>query len=115
MIIFSEITCKADTTDYVAKGLVSGTPYGFSDLAGWTFFEGFLAECKGTSKITVEVETYGYGENDGFGRFDASVEEVAYMLKRQQMNPRFLADRCEKISHHMLSINWEPSEVYWEE
>ena len=112
MIVFSKITCRADTTTYVYSGLVSGTPRSYDDLAGWTGFEAFLQECNGDSKVTIDVEVYGYGEDDGFGKFDASVEEVAYMLMRCNRDERFLANRCTKLDEYKITLNWNPDELY---
>lgn len=113
MIIFSEITCRADTTNFVAKGFVSGEPICYNDLAGWKIFEDFLRECKGPSKVIVEVQTYGYGEDDGYGRFDATVEEVAYMIERLKGNPRFLETSCTKTRQpYKIDIRWEPNDVF---
>jgi DNA-directed RNA polymerase subunit M/transcription elongation factor TFIIS len=107
MIIFSEITCSADTTDVVATGFVGGEPICYNDLSGWTVFEDFLSECRGYSNITVEVKTYGYGE--GPEKWDAEPEEVAYMVQRLEANPSFLESRCEQTRYpYKVSIQWEP-------
>ena len=109
MIIFSNIVCRADTTSSVASGLVGGEPICYDDLAGWTVFEDFLKECPGHSNITVEVTTYGYGE--GPDCWDATPEEVAYMMKRIEMRPDFLEARCTKTRMpYKVSISWEATE-----
>lgn len=102
MIIFSEITCRANTTHFVSRGLVSGMPVCYADLIDWTIFQDFLKECTKETMITVEVRTFGYGEGD---QFDATPEEVAYVLQRCKMNERFLDTRCEKIRQYKISIN----------
>ena len=108
MIIFSKITCRADKSPYVYSGLVSGTPYSFADLVGWLGFESCMKEYPPQSKVTIEVETFGYGEDDGYGKFDATVEEVAYMIQRLRGRADFLESRCEKIGHHTISFTWDP-------
>jgi hypothetical protein len=102
MIIFSEITCRADTTSFVSRGLVSGMPVCYADLIDWTIFQDFLKECTQETKITIEVRTFGYGEGE---QFDATAEEVAYMLQRCKMNERFCDTRCEKIRQYKISID----------
>ena len=102
MIIFSEIICKADNTDYIAVGLVGGTPVCYADLINWNIFKNFLLECSVDSKVLVEVRTFGYGEGE---RFDATPEEVAYMKQRCGMNNRFLEERCELIRRHKIDID----------
>lgn len=102
MIIFSEILCRADNTDYIAIGLVSGTPVCYADLIDWKVFQNFLAECTADSRVLVEVRTFGYGEGD---KFDATPEEVAYMKQRCGMNDRFLEERCELIRRHKIDID----------
>lgn len=109
MIIFSEITCKANTSLYIARGLVSGTPKCYDDLEGWALFDSFVQSCHGPTKVTIEVNTYGYGE--GPEQFDATVEEVAYILKRQQGNPDFIDTRCVEIRTYKIEIGLEPEEL----
>ena len=105
MIIFSEIICRANNTDYVAVGLVGGTPVCYADLIHWTIFRNFLQECEAENadpRILVEVRTFGYGEGD---KVDATPEEVAYMKQRCGMNNRFLEERCELIRRHKIDID----------
>jgi hypothetical protein len=102
MIIFSEIICRADNTDWVAVGLVSGTPVCYADLIDWNIFKNFLLECSVDSKVTVEVRAFGYGEGE---RVEATPEEVAYMNMRCGMNDRFLEERCELIRRHKIDID----------
>ena len=101
MIIFSEIICRANNTDYVAVGLVGGTPVCYADLLDWRIFQNFLKECHADSRVLVEVRTFGYGEGD---KFDATPEEVAYMNQRCGMNNRFLEERCDFIRRHKIDI-----------
>lgn len=111
MIIFSEITCRADTTTFVSKGFVGGEPICYEDFSGWRIFEDFLKECKGPSKVLIEVQTYGYGE--GPEQWEASPEEVAYMIERVKGNPRFLETKCIKTrKSYKVDIRWEPNEIW---
>ena len=102
MIIFSEITCKANTTELTTNGLVAGMPICYADLIDWTAFQKLLKKCDRTSKVTVEVSTFGYGEGE---EWDATPEEVAYMKQRCNRDSRFLSTRCEKIGQRKLTIN----------
>ena len=113
MIIFSKVRVTSDPTDFVGEGLCSGEPICYADFAGWTFFEEVLAKCKGQSKVLCEVQTYGYGEDDGYGTFDASPEEVAYMQKRLDMRPNFLETSCKKTRMpYKVDIRWEPNDTF---
>lgn len=102
MIIFSEIICRADNTDYVAIGLVGGTPICYADLIDWNIFRNFLMACPKSTRVLVEVRTLGYGEDE---KFDATPEEVAYMNMRCGMDNRFLEERCELIRRHKIDID----------
>ena len=102
MIIFSEIICRVDTTDYVAIDLVGGTPVCYADLINWNIFKKFLLVCNINSKVLVEVRTFGYGEDE---KVDATPEEVAYMKQRCGMDDRFLEDRCELIRRYKIDID----------
>ena len=102
MIIFSEITCRADNTPYVAAGLVGGTPVCYADLIDWNIFKNFLLECSVDSGVSVEVCTFGYGDGE---KFDATPQEVAYMNRRCGMDNRFLEEHCELIMQHKIDID----------
>ena len=102
MLIFSEIMCKANNTDWTAVGLVSGTPVCYADLIDWKVFQEFLSHCTKDSRVLVEVRTFGYGDDE---KFDATPEEVAYMNMRCGMNDRFLEERCELIRRHKIDID----------
>ena len=113
MIIFSKVKVTSDTTNFVGEGLCGGEPICYDDLAGWTFFEEVLNKCVGPSRIKCEVQTYGYGEDDGSGKFDATPEEVAYMQKRIDMRPDFLETRCQKTRMpYKVDIRWEPNDPF---
>lgn len=112
MIVFSKIRCTANTTSEVAEGLVGGSPIQYSDLQGWTCFEEFLDKLTKPSRVLVEVKTYGYGEDDGYGKFNATPEEVAYMMQRIDMRPDFLETRCTKLRQHKVDIDWDPEELF---
>ena len=105
MIVFSDVICRANTTSFVSRGLVSGSPICYADLIDWTIFQDFLKECKVDSKLTIEVKTYGYGEDNGYGKFDATPEEVAYMTLRARANERFCETRCDLLRQHKIDID----------
>ena len=107
MIIFSRIKAKAETGE-THESLVAGIPYGLTDLEGWKNFELFLS-CLEDTHVEVRVETFGYGEGDAC---KATVEEVAYMYKRLEMNKTFLESRCEKLGEHSFNFDWMPSELF---
>lgn len=107
MIIFSEIKATANGDTYV--GLVSGIPNSYNDLEGWTGFEAFLADQVNGAFVEVKVQVWGYGEGEAV---TATVEEVAYMYKRQEMRPDFLEARCEKLGSHKFTFDWDPSELF---
>ena len=102
MVIFSEVICKANDTDYIAVGLVGGTPICYADLIDWTIFRDFLMSCPKATRVLVEVRTFGYGEGE---QLEATTEEVAYMNMRCGMNDRFLEERCELIRRHKIDID----------
>jgi hypothetical protein len=102
MIIFSEITCTANTTERTANDLVCGMPVCYADLVDGAAFKRLLKKCDRTSSITVEVNTFGYGEGD---EWDATPEEVAYMKQRCVRDSHFLSTMCEKIRQYKIGID----------
>lgn len=112
MIIFSKVKVTSDTTDVVGEGFVGGEPICYDDLAGWKFFEEVLDACSGPSKVLCYVETYGYGEEEG-GNWEATPEEVAYVMQRIAMRPDFLETSCKKTRQpYKVDIRWEPRDVF---
>ena len=104
MIIFSDITIRGNNTQFVSRGCVSGSPICYADLRGWRIFEDFIANNPETTRLLVEVETFGYGEGE---HHKATPEEVAYMLLRSRDNERFTETRCSKIRQHKIDIDLE--------
>lgn len=108
MIIFSKIIVSNDKTPETYEGLVAGKPKNYYDLSGWKQFEAYLEECP-ASKITVKVESFGYGEGEAF---DAMATEVAYMKQRLDMRPDFLESRCSSVGNYKFTFDWDPNELF---
>lgn len=83
-IRFSLVSVTA--ADKEANFFVGGIPKGFEDLEGWTAFDRFLEDLDEDTEVSVHAESFLYGDDE---IFDATPEEVAYMMKRMEMRPDF--------------------------
>lgn len=99
MIIFSKIKITDGTNS--VEGLVAGMPKTSKDLDGWVVWEDFVKNIGETSAITVDVQSYGYGEGEAYV---ATPEEVAYMTQRINMRPDFLEARCSDEGSYTFTV-----------
>ena len=93
-LLFSEVILEAE--DRQRKFLVSGIPTDLDDLDGWTAYEDFIKELSDKDSITVNVDSYTYGE--GMSE-NANQYEVAYFTMRSFNDETFLSRHCKKYSH----------------
>lgn len=106
-VLFSAVTVAAGNEE--SELLVGGIPREYDDLEGWTKFDDFLESITEECEVSVKVEAYLYGEGE---TFRATPEEVAYFMKRMEMNERFLSDRCDHIEDTGFTFEWSPGELY---
>ena len=106
-ILFSAVGVKAGEEQ--TNLLVSGIPKDYEDLSGWKVYEYFLMDIGKEAEVTVDVKSYLYGEGEVF---KASLEEVAYMMKRMERQSDFLEDRCRCVGSSTFSFNWCPKELF---
>ena len=106
-ILFSAVGVKAG--EETVSLLVPGTPEKSEDLSGWKVYESFLMDIGKEAEVTVDVESYLYGEGEVF---QASMEEVGYMGMRIRMQENFLEDRCRCVENSTFSFNWCPEELF---
>lgn len=107
MIIFSKIKITDGTNN--AEGLVAGMPKTSKDLDGWVVWEDFVKNIGETSAITVDVQSYGYGEGEAYV---ATPEEVAYMTQRIAMRPNFLETRCSDEGSYTFTVQLNPGKMF---
>ncbi len=98
-LLFSEITLIAK--DKQKRFLAAGIPTKSSDLNGWNIFEDFLWELRDKDSITVNVDSYTYGE--GISE-NANEYDVAYFTMRLSSDEAFLSRHCKKISYSEFVI-----------
>lgn len=106
-LLFSAVTMTANGEQ--AKFLVGGIPRSSDDLEGWKAYERFLIDMDKAVDVQVQVESYLYGEEE---IHTATPEEVAYFLKRQEMNSDFIQDRCRPYETSSFQFNWSPEELF---
>ena len=106
-ILFSAVGVKAGEKQ--TRLLVCGIPKDYEDLSGWRAFEHFLMDVDQEADIQVDVKSYLYGEGEVFR---ASLEEVAYMMKRMERQSDFLEDLCRCVGNSTFSFNWCPEELF---
>lgn len=107
MIIFSKI--KLTAGDNNAEGLVSGQPQTSRDLDGWRIWEDFVKNIGEAATVTVNVQSYGYGEGEAYV---ATPEEVAYMVQRISMRPNFLESRCSDEGSYTFTVQLNPEKMF---
>ena len=98
-LIFSNVTVTSNGRS--TSFLVGGSPENRSDLSNWTAFDAFVQETPlfETVEVSVSVHRYG-GEED----YDATPEEVAYFMKRIEMQEDFIQDRTEKVKEYKFAF-----------
>lgn len=106
-ILFSEVTVEGNGSEETF--LVRGIPREYDDLQGWTAFEDFLLNIDQDTDILVHADAYLYGEGE---TFQATVEEVAYMVMRMDRDPGFLQSRCDHIENVKFTVQWSPEEIF---
>ena len=100
-LLFSKVTMAGD--GYDTEFLVGGIPREYDDLEGWCAADDFLENLENESDVQVHVEAYVYGEGE---TVRATPWEVAYFMKRIDMNPDFLSNRCTNIESVDFNFNW---------
>lgn len=98
-VLFSAVTVTAGNEE--AELLVGGIPREYDDLEGWTIFEDFLAEISEETQVNIHAEAYLYGAEE---TYQATPEEVAYFMKRMEMDENFLRDRLHRRCGFQLSV-----------
>lgn len=97
-LLFSAVTVTAN--DQEVEFLVGGIPREFDDLEGWTAFENFMEDIDEETEVSVHAKAYLYG---GEETYKATPEEVAYFMKRIEMDDTFLS-RCDNIEDNSVAI-----------
>lgn len=105
-LLFSAV--RATANDQEVEFFVGGIPREYDDLEGWTAFDRFMGEIDKETEVAVHAESYLYGEEE---TYRATPEEVAYFMKRIEMDDTFLS-RCDNIESVDFTINWFPEELF---
>lgn len=105
-LLFSAV--RATANDQEVEFFVGGIPREYDDLEGWTAFDRFMGEIDKETEVAVHAESYLYGEEE---TYRATPEEVAYFMKRIEMDDTFLS-RCDNIESVDFTINWSPEELF---
>ena len=105
-LLFSAV--KATAQDQEVEFLVGGVPREYDDLEGWTAFDNFMEDLDDETEVSIHAEAYLYGDEE---TYHASPEEVAYFMKRIEMDETFLS-RCDNIESVDFTINWSPEELF---
>ncbi len=105
-LLFSAVRTSAK--DQEVEFLVGCIPREFDDLEGWTAFDRFMEDLDEETEVAIHAEAYLYGEQE---TYRATPEEIAYFMKRIEMDDRFLS-RCDNIESVDFTINWSPEEEF---
>lgn len=106
-VLFSAVTVTAGNEEI--ELFVGGIPREYDDLEGWTIFNDFLGDINEDTEVSVHAEAYLYGEGE---TYRATPEEVAYFMKRMEMDADFLHDRCDCIEDVDFTFQWSPEELF---
>lgn len=106
-LLFSQVTLTAD--GFEDELFVGGIPQDSDDLKGWTVFDNFIDTLNSETEISVHVESYLYG---GGETKKATPEEVAYMVKRMNLDDGFLDKHCDNIEDSDFTIFHSPNELF---
>ncbi len=93
-VLFSVVKLTANKKSM--ELLVGGIPKSPEDLKGWFKFWDFVNEIDEDEEIKVEAQGYIYGEEE---TFDATPEEVAYIMQRRKARADFIERRCQKAEN----------------
>lgn len=107
-ILFSHVTMSHEnygTSEFFACGF----PQDWDDLEGCIACEDYLEEIEGDATIDVHVEAFVYGEGE---KNWATPAELAYMLKRLEMDRNFLVSHCKKFGDCDFEIEWSEDELF---
>lgn len=106
-LLFSAVRVTAG--DEETELLVGGIPREYDDLEGWTRFDHFVENLDEDTEVSVHAEAYLYGEEE---THRATPEEIAYFMKRIEMQEDFLSDRCDNIESVDFTFSWSPEELF---
>jgi len=106
-VLFSAVTVTAGEEE--TQLFVGGIPREYDDLEGWTIFDDFLGNINEDTEVYVHAEAYLYGESE---TYRATPEEVAYFMKRMDMDADFLHDHCDCIEDVDFTFQWSPEELF---
>lgn len=105
-LLFSAVTATANNQEI--EFLLGGIPRELDDLEGWIAFDRFMEEINEESNVEIHAEVYLYGDGE---TNRAGPEEVAHIMKRIEMDDRFLS-RCDNIESVYFNIDWSPEELF---
>lgn len=106
-LLFSAVTL--DNGSNTTKFLVGGVPGEQNDLSGYTAYESFMEHTAGKNEVKAHIKAYLYGEGE---TVTATPYELAYFMKRIEMDSDFLAGRCDNIEYTDFTFRWSPDETY---
>lgn len=98
-LLFSAV--RATANDQEVEFFVGGIPREYDDLEGWTAFDRFMEDIDEETEVAIHAEAYLYGEEE---THRATPEEVAYFMKRIEMDDTFLS-RCDNIPKVLLDTS----------
>lgn len=106
-VLFSAV--KLTAGDKETEFLVRGIPRELGDIESYTAFKNFVDELNEETTIKAHAEAYLYGEGE---IYTATIEEVAYFMKRIEYRPDFLPARCNKTESADFAFQWTPEELF---
>ncbi len=106
-LLFS--TVNVTVGNYDVDFLVGGIPRELDDLFGWAIFDDFMEEIDNDTTATVTATAYLYGEGE---TVQATPEEVAYFMKRLEVDPKFLSEHCDCTENTEFFFTWDSGDKF---
>ena len=108
-LLFSTVTATRESDKESKVFLARGIPKDYEDIEIYSGMDEILDVIDEDTTITIETESFTYGDGE---RYDATLEELAYMQMRMLEDENFLEGHCTKVEDDTFSFVYSPDELF---